>query len=68
MGMRSASWTEAGHQYYAFCSRILSEIGAAEEMIAGRTKAIEGPLAIIAPKWIGNVDLADAIARDRGAG
>jgi DNA-binding transcriptional LysR family regulator len=59
---RSLKLTEAGRQYYEFCSRILSEIGVAEENIAGRTKAIEGPLAIIAPKWIGNLDLADAIA------
>ena len=59
---RSLKLTEAGRQYYEFCSRILSEIGAAEEAIAGRTKAVEGPLAIIAPKWIGNLDLADAIA------
>jgi len=59
---RSLKLTEAGRQYYEFCSRILSEIGAAEETIAGRTRAVEGPLAIIAPKWIGNLDLADAIA------
>jgi DNA-binding transcriptional LysR family regulator len=59
---RSLKLTEAGHQYYEFCSRILSEIGTAEEKIAGRTKAVEGPLAVIAPKWIGNLDLADAIA------
>jgi len=59
---RSLKLTEAGRHYYEFCSRILTEIGAAEEMIAGATKAVEGPLAIIAPKWIGNLDLADAIA------
>ena len=59
---RSLKLTEAGYQYYEFCSRILSEIGTAEEKIAGRTKAVEGSLAIIAPKWIGNLDLADAVA------
>ncbi len=59
---RSLKLTEAGQQYYEFCSRILSEIGTTEEMIAGRTKAVEGPLSIIAPKWIGNLDLSDAIA------
>ena len=59
---RSLKLTEAGRKYYEFCSRILSEIGAAEEKIAGQTKAVEGPLAIIAPKWIGNLDLADAVA------
>jgi len=59
---RSLKLTEAGHKYYEFCSRILSEIGTAEEAIAGRDKAVEGSLAIIAPKWIGNLDLAEAIA------
>lgn len=59
---RSLKLAGAGREYYDFCSRILSEIGAAEENIAGRTKAVEGPLAIIAPKWIGNLDLVDAVA------
>ena len=59
---RSLKLTEAGRQYYEFCSRILSEIGTTEETIAGRTKAVEGTLSIIAPKWIGTLDLADAIA------
>lgn len=59
---RSLKLTEAGREYYQFCSRILSEIGAAEEQIAGRNREVEGSLAIIAPKWIGNLDLADAIA------
>ena len=59
---RSLKLTESGREYYEFCSRILSEIGTAEEQIAGRNKAVEGALAIIAPKWIGNLDLADALA------
>jgi DNA-binding transcriptional LysR family regulator len=58
---RSLKLTEAGRDYHNFCSHILSEIGTAEEKIAGRNKTVEGPLAIIAPKWIGNLDLADAI-------
>ena len=59
---RSLKLTEAGREYYEFCSRILSEIGSAEEQIAGRNREVEGPLAIIAPKWIGNLDLADAVS------
>src|SRR5262245_18781705 len=58
---RSLKLTEAGREYYEFCNRILSEIGSAEESIAGRTKAVEGTLSIIAPKWVGTLDLPDAI-------
>jgi DNA-binding transcriptional LysR family regulator len=59
---RSLKLTEAGRDYYQFCSRVLGEIGEEEQMISRRNKQVEGPLAIIAPKWIGNLDLADAIA------
>jgi DNA-binding transcriptional LysR family regulator len=58
---RSLKLTRAGREYYEFCNRILSDIGTAEEQIAGRNKEVEGPLAIIAPKWIGNLDLAEAV-------
>src|SRR5262249_56068987 len=51
---RSLKLTEAGREYYEFCSRILSEIGSAEEQIAGRNREVEGALAIIAPNWIAN--------------
>lgn len=46
---RSLKLTRAGHEYYEFCNRILSDIGTAEEQIAGRNKEVEGPLAVIAP-------------------
>jgi DNA-binding transcriptional LysR family regulator len=58
---RSLKLTEAGREYYQFCSRILSEIGTEDQLIGGRNREVEGPLAIIAPKWIGNLDLADAV-------
>lgn len=59
---RSLKLTEAGRDYFDFCSRVLTEIGDEEQMISRRNKQVEGPLAIIAPKWIGNLDLADAVA------
>jgi DNA-binding transcriptional LysR family regulator len=58
---RSLNLTEAGREYYQLCSRILSEIGTQEQLISGRNREVEGPLAIIAPKWIGDLDLADAV-------
>src|SRR6266568_3911173 len=58
---RSLNLTESGREYYQLCSRILSEIGTQEQLISGRNREVEGPLAIIAPKWIGDLDLADAV-------
>jgi DNA-binding transcriptional LysR family regulator len=58
---RSLNLTEAGREYYQLCSRVLSEIGTQEQLISGRNREVEGPLAIIAPKWIGDLDLADAV-------
>ena len=58
---RSLNLTEAGREYYQLCSRVLSEIGTQEQRISGRNREVEGPLAIIAPKWIGDLDLADAV-------
>jgi DNA-binding transcriptional LysR family regulator len=58
---RSLKLTEAGRDYYQFCSRVLSEIGSEEQLISKRNKQVEGPVAIIAPKWIGNLDLAEAV-------
>jgi DNA-binding transcriptional LysR family regulator len=59
---RSVSLTEAGKKYLEFARRILTEI--AEEdaaMIALRENA-EGELSVVSPKWIGSLDLGDAVA------
>jgi DNA-binding transcriptional LysR family regulator len=58
---RSLNLTEAGREYYQLCSRVLSEIGTQEQLISGRNREVEGPLAIIAPKWIGDLALADVV-------
>ncbi|MBB5967374.1 LysR family transcriptional regulator [Planomonospora venezuelensis] len=59
---RSVSLTEPGIRYSRFAQRILDEIDAEDEGIAELHDRPEGPLSIICPKWIGSLDLGDAIA------
>ena len=58
---RSVTPTEAGEQYYAFCSRVLADIRAGEEAITSLKRGIEGRIAILAPKWLGNFDISQAL-------
>ncbi|MDQ4114902.1 MAG: LysR family transcriptional regulator [Actinomycetota bacterium] len=59
---RSVSLTEPGVRYSQFAQRILDEIDEEDQSISQMRDRPEGPLAIIAPKWIGGLDLGDAIA------
>lgn len=59
---RSISLTESGQRYYEFSKRILSEIELEDEAILGLRDKAEGELSIISPKWIGILDLGDAIS------
>ncbi|MGW0782720.1 LysR family transcriptional regulator [Streptomyces sp. NPDC002913] len=59
---RSVSLTEPGLRYAEFSARILEEIEAEDSTIAQRHDRAEGSLSIICPKWIGSLDLGDAIA------
>lgn len=59
---RSVSLTEQGLRHAEFCSRILEEIAAEDVSIAQLHDRAEGALSIICPKWIGSLDLGDAIA------
>jgi DNA-binding transcriptional LysR family regulator len=59
---RSVSLTEPGLRYSEFANRILDEIDVEDEKIAQLHDRPEGPLSIICPKWIGSLDLGDAIA------
>jgi len=59
---RSVSLTEPGLRYSEFAHRILDEIDAEDAKIAELHDRPEGPLSIICPKWIGSLDLGDAIA------
>lgn len=57
---RSITLTTGGQQYYEFCDRILTDIRDNEETIAGRNNEPGGSLSVVAPKWIGNFEVADA--------
>lgn len=57
---RSVSLTDSGQQYHDFCSRILTEINEKEQEISGQYQEAEGNLSVVAPKWIGNYEIADA--------
>lgn len=59
---RAVTLTEAGIGHYEFCRRILNELTLEEESLRRLTERPEGQLNIIAPKWIGSLDLGDAIA------
>jgi DNA-binding transcriptional LysR family regulator len=59
---RSVSLTEPGLRYSEFAQRILDEIDSEDARIADLHDRPEGPLSIICPKWIGGLDLGDAIA------
>lgn len=59
---RSVSLTEPGLRYSEFARRILDEIDAEDSTLSQMRDRPEGPLSIICPKWIGTLDLGDAIA------
>lgn len=59
---RAVSLTEPGQHYHEFCERILAEIDAEESALLGLRDKAEGQLSIICPKWIGHLDLGEAIA------
>ncbi|WP_245665988.1 LysR family transcriptional regulator [Actinoplanes subtropicus] len=59
---RSISLTESGVAYRDFARRILQEIEQQDQDIAQMQDRPEGMLSIICPKWIGSLDIGDAIA------
>jgi DNA-binding transcriptional LysR family regulator len=59
---RTVTLTSVGRRYFDFSSRIIEEIEAEDEALRGIHDRPEGPLAVICPKWIGNLDLGEAIA------
>ncbi|MFD7919377.1 LysR family transcriptional regulator [Streptomyces sp. NPDC059740] len=59
---RSVSLTGPGQRYAEFAARILEEIQAEESSIAGLHDRPEGALNILCPRWIGSLDLGDAIS------
>jgi DNA-binding transcriptional LysR family regulator len=59
---RTVNLTEAGHRYFAFSKRILTDIETENSEILGMREKAEGALAVVSPKWIGSLDLGDAVA------
>jgi len=59
---RSINLTEAGKRYWEFARRILAEIAAEDAATMGMSENAEGELAVVSPKWIGSLDLGDAVA------
>jgi DNA-binding transcriptional LysR family regulator len=59
---RTVTLTSVGRRYLDFSQRIIEEIEAEDEALRGIHDKPEGPLAVICPKWIGNLDLGEAIA------
>jgi DNA-binding transcriptional LysR family regulator len=60
---RSVTLTEAGDRYTAFATRVLGEIAEEDAALAGLRERAEGTLNVVSPKWIGSLDLGEAIAR-----
>lgn len=59
---RSVTLTEPGITYLEFCRRILAEIADQDAQMSGMKENAEGNLSVVSPKWIGSLDLGDAVA------
>ncbi|MER5753435.1 LysR family transcriptional regulator [Streptomyces sp. NPDC002088] len=58
---RTINLTAAGVRYAEFATRIINEIDCEQAALGNMHDKLEGPLAIIGPKWMGNKDVVDAI-------
>jgi DNA-binding transcriptional LysR family regulator len=59
---RSVTLTEAGHKYFEFARRILKDIENEDAAMISLREQAEGELSVVSPKWIGSLDLGDAVA------
>lgn len=59
---RAVSLTTAGTRHFEFARSMLQELDAEDTALRGLREREGGPLAVICPKWIGNLDLGEAIA------
>jgi DNA-binding transcriptional LysR family regulator len=59
---RSVNLTEAGKRYLEFAQRVLNEIAQEDAAMVGMRENAEGELSVVSPKWIGSLDLGDAVA------
>jgi len=60
---RSVTLTEAGKHYYESCLRVLDEVRVGEEAVQTMQSAVEGNISIIAPKWVGYLEVSAALAQ-----
>jgi DNA-binding transcriptional LysR family regulator len=58
---RAVKLTSAGARYASFAERVIGEIDSEQAALRGMRDRLEGPLAIIGPKWIGCREIVDAI-------
>lgn len=59
---RAVSLTEQGQRYFEFSQKLLEELESEDAAIRGEHDRAEGTLSVVSPKWIGSLDLADAVA------
>ena len=59
---RLVTLTEYGTRYSAFARRILDEIEEEDRSLTGLNASLTGSLSVVCPKWLGSLDLGDAIA------
>lgn len=59
---RAIHMTPAGRKHFLFCEKVLKELQTEETSILSLYQAAEGSLRVISPKWIGSLDVADAVA------
>ncbi|MEV6483644.1 LysR family transcriptional regulator [Streptomyces sp. NPDC051576] len=58
---RAISLTPAGVRYAQFAKRIIEEIDHEQAALGDMHDKLEGPLAIMGPKWVGSKDVVDAV-------
>lgn len=59
---RAIHLTPTGRKHFQFCEKVLKELRSEESSIVSLYQAAEGSLRVISPKWIGSLDIADAVA------
>ena len=59
---RAIHLTPLGRKHFHFCEKVLKDLRAEESSIVSLHQAAEGGLRVISPKWIGSLDIADAVA------
>jgi DNA-binding transcriptional LysR family regulator len=59
---RAIHVTPVGRKHFHFCEKVLKDLKVEEGSIVSIYQAAEGSLRVISPKWIGSLDIADAVA------